>query len=249
MSSLTLDCKLVFLRVKKLLFCVLRPKLWPFASRVCFPSVEHLSVIKKALYSGIDCFYDIGANIGQFSLLLYSTRSNIPVIAFEPIPSCYNQLNQLSRVMPNLVCHNLAIGPSNTSKTLFIASRADSSSFLEPTIAQANIYGITSTNKTIVVDQAPLSCLLQSYPCHSGFLKIDVQGYELNVLTSCDDLSLYFKYIYVELSFLELYDSQPLFYDVYNFLTTQKYRLLDIKNLFYSNSGSLVQGDFLFERT
>jgi FkbM family methyltransferase len=239
---------LFFLRAQKLIFCLVRPNTWAYAARGCFPSVEHAAIVNSAIFSDIDCFYDVGANIGQFSLLLFSAGIKSPVIAFEPIPSCFKQLDRLSSRMKNLVCRNIALGSSDTINTLLVASSPDSSSFLEPTLAQKTVYGVTSTNRSISVKQLSLVSILKSYPCSSGFLKIDVQGYELNVLTGCENLAQYFKYIYVELSFVELYKNQPLFSEVFNYLELKGYCLIDIKNLFHSVQGSLVQGDFLFKR-
>jgi len=238
---------LVVLRLKKIFYLLATPKLWVCPSHPVFPSIEHLSVVRSAIASGVDCFYDVGANVGQFSLLLHSLGANTPILAFEPIPACFRRLNMLSTRMKRLACFNVAVGSSDTSLQFHLASSVDSSSFFRTTAAQESVYGVKSINKQILVRQLSLSSLLHSYPCSDGFLKIDVQGYELNVLSGCNNLSSYFKYIYVELSFVELYRGQPHFSEVANFLSRNGYRLVDIRNLFYSVS-CLVQGDFLFER-
>lgn len=242
------DYNLFWLRIKKLVYCLFRPKLWPFATQSCFPSVEHFDIARYAISSSVDCFIDVGANIGQFSLLLFSINSSIIVHAFEPIPSCFYKLNHLSRHMKNLTCHNVALGSCHTAKKFYIASSVDSSSFFEPTSSQTAIFGTVLANKCMFVQQTSLNHFLHAATFRRGFLKIDVQGYELNVLRGCDNLVNFFEYIYVELSFIELYKEQPLFSEVHNFLEECGYQLVDIKNLCHSSSGGLVQGDFLFKR-
>ena len=40
-----------------------------------------------------DCIFDVGANIGLFSLLVYSKHRNVHLYAFEPAPSTFETLN------------------------------------------------------------------------------------------------------------------------------------------------------------
>ena len=54
------------------------------------------------------------------------------------------------------------------------------------------------------------------------------------------------RYIYIELSFIELYKNQPLFSDIYSFLNNKGFILKSVNNLTYENNFS-IQGDFLFE--
>lgn len=72
--------------------------------------------------------------------------------------------------------------------------------------------------KTIEVPVRRLdNCLDISSLPHPILLKIDVQGGELVVLDGCDSLAEV-DFIYVELSFVELFEGQPLFQDVSEYL-------------------------------
>ncbi len=44
----------------------------------------------------------------------------------------------------------------------------------------------------------------------SALLKLDVQGFELSALQGCEDLLQHFAWVYVECSFIELYEGQAL---------------------------------------
>ena len=81
-----------------------------------------------------------------------------------------------------------------------------------------------------------------------ALLKIDVQGYELAVLAGCDSLLAAFAFVYVECSFVELYDGQALATDVVDFLSARGFALAGVYNLTYNRVGAAVQGDFLFSR-
>ena len=58
------------------------------------------------------------------------------------------------------------------------------------------------------------------------FVKIDVQGYELEVLKGCDDLIEHFRYLFIECSYIELYEGQALAFEVLEFRVSRFYTYL-----------------------
>jgi hypothetical protein len=72
------------LRLKKLAFSMSHPACWKALRQGVAPSIEHRDVLL-----GIDCDFivDVGANRGQFSLISRMVKPDVPVIAFEPIPT------------------------------------------------------------------------------------------------------------------------------------------------------------------
>ena len=76
------------------------------------------------------------------------------------------------------------------------------------------------------------------------FLKIDVQGYELEVLKGADLNQI--QYIYLEASYLKLYDSQPLIKDIIKYLSNRNFKLTGEYNLVKKNNNK-IQADFLFK--
>ena len=80
-------------------------------------------------------------------------------------------------------------------------------------------------------------------------MKIDVQGYELNVLIGArQTIEKYIKYIYVELSFVHFYQGQPLVDDVVSLLKEYGFGLVGIFNPQIGDANELQQADFLFCR-
>jgi hypothetical protein len=79
-----------------------------------------------------------------------------------------------------------------------------------------------------------------------ALLKVDVQGYEVDALRACDSLLDWFHAVYVEASFIELYEGQGLADEVINFLHGRGFVLVGIFNTTYALNGLAVQGDFLF---
>jgi len=123
----------------------------------------------------------------------------------------------------------------------------DSSSLLKGHL-QNQIFPGTQEVGAFSVSVKPLSALLTEADIVSpALLKIDVQGYELEVLKGCGSLLKTFEYIFVECSFLELYQKQALAHEVITFLAKQGFNLKGIYNMSYDKFGVAVQGDFLFE--
>jgi hypothetical protein len=80
----------------------------------------------------------------------------------------------------------------------------------------------------------------------TSLLKIDVQGFELEVLKGCEDLLDKFSHLYIECSFVELYERQALAHQVIAWLASRGFALVGVYNLYYARNGAAIQGDFLF---
>ena len=79
------------------------------------------------------------------------------------------------------------------------------------------------------------------------FLKIDVQGYELEVLKGTTLKNI--KYIYLEGSYVKLYSNQPLINSISKYLTSKNFKKVGRFNVLRDNFGKQLQADFLFINT
>jgi FkbM family methyltransferase len=88
------------------------------------------------------------------------------------------------------------------------------------------------------------------------FLKLDTQGSELEILMGADRVIANSVMIEVEVEFLEMYDGQPLFADVFKFMNQAGFDLLYLNRVFGQRAkifkgitrGQLIFGDALFGR-
>jgi len=143
--------------------------------------------------------------------------------------------------------HNNAIGPEKRLIPTQISKREDSSSLLPIGSRQSTIFPGTEESHTQEVEVAPLHHFIEKDDLISPvFVKIDVQGYEIEVLKGCNNLIENIDYIYVECSFIELYTGQALANEIIQYLTNYSFKLSGIYNMFYDKNGIAVQGDFLF---
>ena len=79
-------------------------------------------------------------------------------------------------------------------------------------------------------------------------LKIDVQGFELEVLRGAGESLVLVDQVFVECSFVELYDGQALADEVVCYLRDAGLRLVGVYGVVTSANGSSLQADFLFQR-
>lgn len=83
--------------------------------------------------------------------------------------------------------------------------------------------------------------------CHEiDFLKLDLQGYELEALNGCGKLLERIKIITIEIEFIPLYDGQPLFGDIDVYLRAQGFRMLNLYELYTHLDGQLTAGDAVY---
>lgn len=126
-------------------------------------------------------------------------------------------------------------------------SNDDSSSLLPIGKKQSELFPHTGEKETRTTPVLPLNEAINIADItKNSLLKIDVQGFELEVLKGCLLVLDKFKYVYVECSFIELYETQALANDVSGFLIQQGFIFSGIYNVCYDDKGLAIQADFLF---
>ena len=81
-----------------------------------------------------------------------------------------------------------------------------------------------------------------------ALLKADVQGYELEVLKGAPLTFRRLRWIYLELSFVQLYEGQPLAAALISYLADHGFHIDDVVHVTRSG-GRAVQADLLFTQT
>lgn len=184
-------------------------------------------------------FIDVGAHFGESNEIIRAIYPDKRIISFEANPVCEVELKR--RGMEYLIC--LLGKETKESATLYMNPD-------NPTSTGVSIY----KEKSKFFENAskleiPMYRLDDIIPVEArfDFMKIDVQGAEIDVLEGSQKLMSNIKWIFLEVSFVNLNEGAPLFDDVYMYLRKLGYRITDECDPTYVND-SLVQTNFLFEK-
>ncbi|WP_370290322.1 FkbM family methyltransferase [Nocardioides sp.] len=219
-----------------------RPYVAGLARHRVAAAVEHVEAIQ---YCAPRTLIDVGANKGQFSLAVRGLFPTTVVHAFEPLDEAASQYEALFAGQDDVHLHRTAIASEPGTVTFHVTDRADSSSLLPPGAGQREAFGVAE-QRSIEVPVTTLDAAvdLDSLP-HPVLLKIDVQGAELEVLKGLSDLSA-IDYVYVEASFVELYEGQCLLADLTEHLAERGFALRGTYNQVSTATFGPTQVDCLF---
>lgn len=127
----------------------------------------------------LEVLFDVGANIGQTveRLVRYFPQSRI--YSFEPGPTSFKTLQRRFGGRPGVHLHPVALGATRGTAVLQINDNAEMNT-LVGTVNAANSVAVEVTTLDAFTAAAGLS--------HIDLLKIDVEGWELEVLKGADGL-------------------------------------------------------------
>lgn len=192
---------------------------------------------------------DIGANRGQFSLLIRTLFPHARVLAVEPQAEAAETFRALFDGDDYVRLIPLAIAPESGDMTLHLSRRRDSSSLLPIGPLQERIFPGTAENGTAAVRTARLAEVLAARDIlRPALLKLDVQGFELAALQGCSELLQYIDWVYCECSFVELYEGQALLPEVADYLAGHGFVERGRFNLTEDRHLGPIQADVLFGR-
>ncbi len=201
----------------------------------------------------ISLVLDVGANDGGYASDLINTSYGGKIVSFEPLPVAHEKL--VARAKPYksrwAVFDRCALSCTDGHADFFISANSVSSSLKE--MHESHVMAAPNSRTEAVIKVK--TCMLDSISeCLSGhdsvFLKLDVQGGEMDVLRGAvESLSSKIVGVQVELSLVPLYGNQSLHAEIVEFFADLGFMLWDIIPGFRdSSSYRLLQYDGIFFR-
>ena len=125
--------------------------------------------------------FDIGANVGEWSKYVLSIKNDTKLHCFEPSKYIFSQL--LNKNFPsNVICNNFGLGSKEKTGTLHLfAENPSMSSIYKRKGIDFTKAGQQTKTENITLDTIDNYCLKNKIE-RVDFVKIDVEGHELEVL-------------------------------------------------------------------
>lgn len=210
--------------------------------RLGVPTIEFaLAALRDNGFSPAVVF-DVGAHVGEFAKFCRRLYHPKPVVyCFEPLEECAPSLTAL-QLRGEVVYLAGLVGATDAESVRF--HEAGTASSVLAAHASAAPPTINITCKPV----SRLDTLIDLGKCRvPDLLKIDTQGYELDVLKGFERNLLGVQVILAELNLIDIYAEVPLAHQVINWLADHGFVLYDIASLIRRPlDGVLWQADFLF---
>lgn len=95
------------------------------------------TIIAEKIFKKINCFWDVGAHTGGYSLLAAVSNPNLIIHAFEPAPNIFKKLREnlaLNHFASRVTCHEYALGHINSTEKFHFPTEAQAEASFVPGI-------------------------------------------------------------------------------------------------------------------
>lgn len=191
---------------------------------------------------------DIGANTGQFAMIIHKILPHATILSFEPIEECYQKLIKNMADVPKFHAFNFGLGDSDDEMEMHINDFTPSSSLLPMADLHIRAYPYTAKTHGEKVRIRQLDIVARELSLDDNLLvKIDVQGYEDKVIRGGQSVISQAKVLIVETTFETLYDGQLLWKDIFDLLSNMGFSYMgNIHQMKSPLDDCVLQADSIF---
>lgn len=215
-------------------------------------SVPSLSLVGTLNAMGIHprSVIDVGANAGQFTAACLAFYPDARVLAIEALPDLKCRLERLFQGYANVTVFGKGCGAQHEQRIFHVNEYDKSSSFLNLASRHKEAFPEATKTKDVLVEIMPLDLIIEQQSFEvPDLLKLDVQGFEMEVLKGAQKCLQGSRYIVMETSFTPLYEGERVFLDYVEFLAPYGFVFRGpVGFLTDPRSGAFLQMDALFER-
>lgn len=198
---------------------------------------------------GIEVVVDVGANEGQYGELLRGLGYSGHLISLEPVPEAFATLERAAAADGRWRALQLAAADVDGEIELRVTADSRSSSVLARNERFADRPGWAPRDVVAVPARRLATLAPELLGSHErAHLKLDVQGYERQVLDGADGALARFDSLEIELSVAPLYDGQAQLVDLLPLLAERGFHPVSLEPILLDDRGRLMELDGLFAR-
>lgn len=196
----------------------------------------------------ITSLIDVGANVGQFGIDIRRNGFNGLIVSYEPVQEIYQELSQTIKRYQPWKAFQMGLGATESELMINVSGNSGlSSSILEmgslhlqnfpdsATVAKQRISISTIDKQLEAIGLKPQEIML----------KLDVQGFEDEVLKGASKSLSNIPFCYLEVSIYPLYEGEKPFLPILIELSNHGHEVIDVFRGIKAKDGRLLQLDIL----
>jgi FkbM family methyltransferase len=231
---------------------VTRPELWralalwpkfSFSSYAIVAALKRQGVVPRTVI-------DVGANVGQFAVACAKMFPEASVHSFEPLPECVSRLRKHAAKLDAIRVYPMALGARSGNVSIRVNSHRHSSSVLPLGQRHRDAFPDAQEIGTVEIPMSTLDEQMVSADIKGPvLLKLDVQGFEPQVLEGATATLAKVDYVLLEASFRPLYEGEKTFVEIDRMMAARGFHFSRPMGwLEDPKTGDILQMDALFVR-
>jgi len=206
------------------------------------PSVESTLERMKRIGFAPGVAIDVGAYVGEWTRSFKKIFPSAKVLMIEPQPQLQSQLQQTLAQLSDVSCLQKLLGATEQDQVNFYQRETASSILTEwDKTEEPSLQLPLTTLDSVTVDTAF---------AQPDFIKLDVQGFELEVLKGGERTLANVEAVLMEVNLIDVYKGAPLFAEVVSFMSQRGFQIYDVCSFFRRPlDDALWQMDVVFVRS
>lgn len=183
-----------------------------------------------------DLIIDVGAARGNWTLDMLNLYPESKYLMFDPLQENELALKRISESYPKVKYHCCALGEIQGELEFNVHSN-QSSKYSSEWGGQKRIVPLKTLDSFFTTESDK----------NNVYLKMDVQGSELDVLAGAEKIINYCKIVQAEVFFRKVYDGAPVAHEIIKYFAEKGFRIFNIVDAIKRHKdGALLQADIFF---